>query len=140
MRELLTVLRVGTAEPTRAAVPSLAGLPALCRQGGREPATLELAGDEGPVPPEVELCAYRIVEAVLPIGGPSGGPIQVRLDRQPDALRLSVDRLHRQPSRTVLAALRERVDAVGGSLAGAPAGTDGWRLDVSLPMTEVVPT
>jgi signal transduction histidine kinase len=136
MRELLTVLRVDTTEPPRTTLPTLAGLPGLCEQGGRRLATLEVTGAEHPVPPEVELCAFRIVEALLPLGG----PVLVRVEREPGALRLGVDQLGQQPPRTVLAALRERVDAVGGSLTSAPSGTDGWRLDVSLPITEVVPS
>ncbi|MEV4516274.1 histidine kinase [Dactylosporangium sp. NPDC049525] len=134
MRELLTVLRVSATTGPRAAQPTLAGLAELC---GPEVA-LEVHG-AGQVPLEVELCAFRVVEAVLPIGAAPGGPALVRLEHGPDALRLCVRRLAGPVPRPVLAALRERVDAVGGSLATTRPGA-GWQLDASLPVTEVVPS
>jgi hypothetical protein len=138
MRGLLTVLRVSTTTAPRAAQPTLAGLAELC---GAEVA-LEVHG-AGEVPLEVQLCAFRVVEAVLPIGAAAGeGPALVRVEHGPDALRLRVRRLAGPVPRPVLAALRERVDAVGGSLATArpDAGrrNGGWQLDASLPVTEVV--
>ncbi|GAA3218962.1 sensor histidine kinase [Dactylosporangium siamense] len=128
MRELLTVLRAGTPAP-RAAQPTLAGLADLCDGG----VALEVHG-AGPVPLEVELCAFRVVEAVLPIGA-----AMVRIEHAPDALRLCVQRLAAPVPRPVLAALRERVDAVGGSLTTTRPVGGGWQLDASLPMTEAVP-
>ncbi|WP_326999816.1 hypothetical protein OHA72_32365 [Dactylosporangium sp. NBC_01737] len=138
MRELLTVLRVSAATAPRAAQPTLAGLAELCGAG----VDLQVHGD-GQVPLEVELCAFRVVEAVLPIGAALGGPALVRIEHGPDMLRLCVQRLASPVPRPVLAALRERVDAVGGSLATRAGGAGhehGWQLDASLPMTEVVPS
>ncbi len=131
MRELLTVLRVSTTTAPRAAQPTLAGLAELC--GGGAGVLLDVRG-AGAVPLEVELCAFRVVEAVLPIGA-----AVVRVEHGPDALRLCVQRLAGPVPRQVLAALRERVDAVGGSLVTTRPGGDAWQLDASLPTTEGVP-
>ncbi|MET7420162.1 ATP-binding protein [Dactylosporangium sp. NPDC005555] len=125
MRELLTVLRVGPAP--RAAQPTLAGLADLTG------VTLEVHGAGPGVPLEVELCAFRLVEAVLPVGGAS---LSVRIEHGPGALRLRVEGLGGPVPRPVLAALRERVDAVGGSLTPARIPDPGWRLEANLPTTE----
>ncbi|HLL69725.1 MAG TPA: histidine kinase [Micromonosporaceae bacterium] len=143
MRELLTVLRGGVRVGPRSPEPTLAGVLDLCRSAddASPTASLRVRGVQRPLPPEVELCSYRLVESVLPPGGTrdAGRPV-VTVEYGDDDVRLIVADLATSPRAAVLAALRERVDAVGGALTTRGPAPNGWTVQARFPIAGVKPS
>ncbi|KAA1429215.1 sensor histidine kinase [Nocardioides antri] len=140
MRGLLGVLRddeVGT-DPQ----PGLADIPALV--GRMRAAGLAVEYDDAPlppVPPGVGLTAYRVVQEALTNVARHARPgavATVRVERAADGLRVSVaDDGGASPVPTApgrgLTGMRERVEAVGGTLEAGPAAT-GWQVSARMPV------
>jgi signal transduction histidine kinase len=146
MRQLLGVLKdgSGSVSETDAPPPGLADIATLVgnvRAGGVA-VTSELLAETGHVPPEVQLCAYRVVQEALTnaVKHAPGAIVTVRLTCAEGMLRVVVDssggiRAQRaaEGSGRGLAGIRARVAAAGGqSRIGATAG--GWRVDARLPL------
>nr|BFE71427.1 histidine kinase [Actinoplanes digitatis] len=126
MRGLLDGLR---ADPGRDPVerdpqPTVAALPGLVerwRAGGRE-VGLELREPGRPLPADVDLSAFRVVELLL-VG--DTGPVSVRADLAGDPLRIAVRPMPADPGGEVAAGLRARLAAVGGTMiTGADGGPE----------------
>ena len=144
MRRLLGVLRAdANGEPERAPQPGLALLDELvetARAAGSE-VQLTVAGEEAPLPPGVDLCAYRILQEALTNArrhAPGAG-VEVGLEYGADTLRLRV-RDHgpgpgdADPDGHGLLGMRERVLMVGGTLSIGPAPDGGFAVEAELPL------
>jgi signal transduction histidine kinase len=148
MRRLLGVLRADAAgEAERAPQPGLAQLEGLL-EGARSAGTsvrLRLEGRAVPLPPGVDLTAYRIVQEALTNARrhAPGAEVTVALRFADDALRLSVrdDGPVGEPGPDGhgLLGMRERVATVGGTLSAGPLPTGGFAVDAELPLGEPEP-
>ena len=143
LRRALGVLR--SEGPTRQPQPDLDAVAPLV-DGARRvglAATLEEYGERRPVPADLSVTAYRIVQESLTntVRHARAGQVRVRLDWRDAALRLEVSDDGRGPTRTGnsfghgLIGMRERVDAAGGELSTGP-GPDGvgFRVVATLPL------
>ncbi|MFC9280686.1 histidine kinase [Streptomyces collinus] len=132
MRDMLHGLTDGTDGPAGPLAPSptVADLDTLCdtrRAAGRDVrlrGPREAARD---LPPSVQVCAYRIVEAALDAG--DLGPARVSLRRRRDALHIGVAGVPLAVAGAAAERLRARVAAGGGRVVLEPAGN----VRVSLP-------
>jgi signal transduction histidine kinase len=147
MRRLLGVLRGADAAAEFAPQPGmdrLEGLMAAVRGAGLA-ADLRVVGVQRPLPPGVELSAYRILQEALSnaLRHAPGAPATVEVDYQPERLRL---RVHNQapPVRGErprpaspghgLIGMRERAAMLGGTLTAGPDGEGGYLVEAVLPL------
>ena len=156
MRRLLAVLRDTEDEPSgrSAPQPSLVNLEQLVEQVRTAGLPVELAvtGDRSdrdlPVPPGVDLSAYRIVQEALTNVLKHAGPTataRVEVDYGPDSLRVTVlddgvGPLDPSGAREAdgsghgLVGIRERVAVIGGRVeAGSGSGGEGFVVTAVLP-------
>ncbi|MGA9101767.1 sensor histidine kinase [Aeromicrobium sp.] len=146
MRRLLAVLRDTDSEAGHgraAPQPSLANLERLVEQVRRAglPIDLSITGEPGPVPPGVDLSAYRIVQEsltnVMKHSG-EGATATVTIAYSADDLRVTVvddGRGAEAPNGSGhgLAGIRERVAVVGGTVVAEPAAAGGFEVRARLP-------
>jgi signal transduction histidine kinase len=145
MRRLLGVLRSGEgrAAPSLAPQPGLEQLPALVeqvRQAGLE-AKLEVEGEPRPLPPGMDLSAYRIVQEALTnaVRHAGAGSAKVLVRYGDGDVRLEI-RDHGVGSRNDnhaghgLIGMRERVNLYGGDLAAGPHPDGGFAVAARLPL------
>ena len=146
MRRLLAVLRdtdSGAGDGRAAPQPSLANLERLVEQVRRAglPVDLSITGEPGPVPPGVDLSAYRIVQEsltnVMKHSG-EGATATVTIAYSADDLHVTVaddGRGATAPSGSGhgLAGIRERVAVVGGTVVAEPAAAGGFEVRARLP-------
>ena len=118
----------------------IADLPALIdtyRNAGAH-IDLELRGDVGRIPADRALVVYRIVQESLTnaVRHGDGGPIHVQLTAGADRLTVIVCNRRRRGGRiaagTGIAAMTERVEALGGTLTAAADASD-WRVEAVIP-------
>jgi signal transduction histidine kinase len=142
MRRLLGVLRAGEAERLTPQ-PSLAQLDELVERvrGTGLDVELVVEGPARPLPPGVELSAYRIVQEgltnVVRHAGASRAAVAVRYGQ--DAVDVEVRDDGRGPSPNGhaghgLVGVRERVALHGGRLDAGPLSTGGYGLRATLPL------
>jgi signal transduction histidine kinase len=143
MRRLLALLRDADEDPARAEPqPSLERLDQLVEQvrGSGLPVDVAVSGDPLPVPPGLDLSAYRIVQEaltnVLKHAGP-GARARVELTYGPEELEVAVTNSGTLgPSASNggqgLIGIRERVAVAGGSVEVGPAG-GGYAVRARLP-------
>jgi signal transduction histidine kinase len=136
MRGLLGTLRDHTEPGEHLPQPTAAGIAALCgqhRQAGRTVA-LSVHGDPRPLPAAVDLSVYRVAEVAL--AETDAGEVALSVGYEEGSVRLSVGASRgTAPTGTWLAAVRERIDAVGGTV-GVRSGSDGWDLHARFPAPE----
>jgi signal transduction histidine kinase len=152
MRRMLGVLRNNNQSEATASRGALAPQPSLadlgttiahCSHAGT-PTELIISGDERPLPPGIELAAFRIVQEALTNVVKHGGDaatatVELRYDA--DALHITIDDTGRgavsQLTHTGgghgLIGMRERVEIYNGQLAAGPRPGGGYRVDASLP-------
>ena len=104
----------------------------------------EPAADEEPIlSPPADTAVFRVAQQSISnaLQHAPGAPITVEVKRLEDSLELSVlNGPARRPSTdpggggTGLAVMRERTDAVGGSLHAGPVKGGGWRVRLVLPL------
>lgn len=142
MRRLVGVLRAIDDDAAAAAPPGLDQLEQLVAKvaGAGTDVRLEVTGDRRPLPPAVELNAYRIVQESLTnaMKHAAGARVSVRVDFGPHRLRLVVrDHGGRETSvgapGSGLLGMRQRVDLLGGSLSTGPVAAGGFVVDCVLP-------
>lgn len=142
MRRLLGVLRED-AEVDRAPQPSLARLNELVEtaRAAGTPVTLTLEGTVEPLPPGIDLCAYRILQEALTNvrRHAPGASIEVGLVYTPDTLQLRVRDYGPGPDGPVedthgLLGMRERALMVGGTLTAGAAAGGGFVVEAQLPI------
>ncbi|MFE8989412.1 sensor histidine kinase [Streptomyces collinus] len=158
LRRVLGVLRsehTGPGEPfadagyettPHAPQPTLDRLDALVentRAAGREVVT-EIQGERRPLPPGVELSAYRIVQEALSnaLRHAPGARITVRLTYEPDGLEVEIvnGRPTGPPPPSTgaghgLLGMRERVAMLGGTMTAHLWHWDGFKVTAFLPDT-----
>ncbi len=153
LKGTVTTLREGAAP--RTPLPGLDQLEELVgmAQGAGLRVELAMAGAARPLPPAVELTAYRIVQEALTnvLRHAQAASATVRLRYAPDAVEVEVDddgRGNRPPpagapgSRGAghgLAVMAERAAAVGGWLVAGPKPAGGFRVHARLPLREGTP-
>jgi signal transduction histidine kinase len=134
LRGTVSLLRDGTPGAPPAPAPGLAELDALVRFGGEAGLEVEcsLAGEIRPVPPAIELTAYRIVQESLTnaVRHAQASRASVLVRFEPAALLVRIEDDGRGANGPApgaghgLTGMRERAAAVGGSIE-AGTGTDG---------------
>src|SRR5215210_6964910 len=139
IRRLLGVLRHQDDEIALAPQPSLRHLAALVRrvEAAGLPVELQVDGEERPLPPGVDLTAYRLVQEAL--GGAleqgAAGRAQVLVRYRPDGIDLEVtdDGTGGDGART-LPGVRERVSLYGGQLHAGRRRGGGHAVRAKLPV------
>ncbi|MFG3696618.1 histidine kinase [Micromonospora sp. NPDC047620] len=116
MRGLLDDLRADERPTPHGPQPTLADVGGLCasRQAHGRDVLLDAPATVPALPTDVDVSAYRLVEAALDAGV---GPARVVLRLAGGELRVSVTGLPAAADPRVVAGLRARVDALGGRLA-----------------------
>ncbi|MGY0233751.1 histidine kinase [Longispora urticae] len=124
MRELLGVLRSGPEGVDGSPAPTAAALPGLCARRGVQ---LAVEGEPRRLPVEVDVSAYRLVEAALTVDGSANGAAATVVY---GSRHLRVHILGAPAGAGFVAELAERVDATGGRLTVKPAESgcdiDAW--------------
>jgi signal transduction histidine kinase len=141
MRRLLGVLRADDPDRPSAPAPGVGGIPDLVAglRGSGMAVELDVSGTARPVPGDVGLAAYRVVQEALSNAArhATGAAVSVRVHWLPAALRVQVHNgvgngTGSPGAGTGLVGMRERVGAVGGFLVAGP-GPDGYTVDATLP-------
>ncbi|WP_211269299.1 sensor histidine kinase [Saccharothrix syringae] len=151
LRRVLGVLRADDAEAELAPQPTLRDLPGLAataRDTGLD-VTTEVTGRPRPLPPGVEVSAYRIVQEALnnAMRHAPGSRVRIEVDYRPGELRLAVRNGPASTGTTVssigrggsghgLRGMRERVEVLGGELEVGATGDGGHRVTAVLPLEE----
>lgn len=147
MRRLLGMMRSEDNELALAPQPSLDHLPDLCEQvrAAGLPVELEVSGAVGPIPPGIDVSAYRIVQEALTNALKHAGPARarVRVCYQPQHLAIEIDDDGRGAHGAAhdvghgLVGMRERVTVYGGELeAGNRSEGSGYAIRVRLPFNQ----
>ncbi|MFD3522844.1 sensor histidine kinase [Streptomyces sp. NPDC058653] len=147
MRRLLAVLRSDGSAGERAPQPGLDRVQQLVEATVRAgvPAELSLAADLGPVPPSVDLSAYRIVQEALSnvVRHAPDAPTRVSVTADPDWLTVLIvngpatartSPLESSGTGHGLIGMRERVRLTGGTLDTGPLPDGGFRVAARLPL------
>jgi signal transduction histidine kinase len=144
MRRMLGILREADARPALMPQPGIANLELLLarmRESGL-PVELEVAGEPEPLPPGVDLSAYRIVQEALTntlkYAGPARAGVSVRYAGGALELEITDDGAgaeHGSEPGHGLVGMRERVALFGGELAAGPAPEGGYIVRARLPYT-----
>jgi signal transduction histidine kinase len=146
MRRMLGVLREAGSEPALAPQPGIANLELLVakvREAGL-PVEVTVEGAAAPLPPAIDLSAFRIVQEALTNTLKYAGPARARVSVRyaPGALELEVaDDGASPPSDGSagghgLVGMRERVALFGGHLDAGPAPDGGFVVRARLPLEE----
>ncbi|MEU5790820.1 ATP-binding protein [Micromonospora purpureochromogenes] len=132
-------------EPTEPA-PSLNRLDALVEGFNTgQPVRWTVAGQPRPLPTEVDVAAYRIIQESLTNARrhAPGAAVAVRLRYDPDGVAIEVRDAGAETSPSPepsvglgLPGLRERVEAVGGTFTAGPRPDGGWSVRAELPAAE----
>jgi signal transduction histidine kinase len=146
MRKLLGVLR-SDYPADRAPQPRLADVPELAAAARRAGGTVRLSmpATADNVPPDVGVCAYRIVQEALSNAGrhAPGAAVTVTVDNDINAIRLQIANSPGTPAAPSpngyrpghgLTGMRERVALLGGSLTAGPARGGGFAVSAVLPL------
>ena len=142
MRRLLGILRAEDRELALAPRPSLANLDALAeriREAGL-PVDLHVEGEAKPLPPGVDLSAYRIVQEALTNtlkhAGPASAQVVIRYRPEEVELEISDDGRGIVDGRNGghgLVGMRERAALVGGVVESGTVGGRGYTIRARLP-------
>lgn len=146
LRGILNVLRQADEHDPRSPAPRLAQLDALVENATHAglPTSVAVHGQARPLAPTVDLAAYRIVQESLTNALRYAGPTtaSVTLSYADDELRVEVvDRGRGRSDGTPqgaghgIAGMRERAEAVGGTLIAGPRPEGGFRVQARLPLS-----
>lgn len=151
MRRLLDVLKSAAPDDGRAPQPGLARLNELldAMRATGLPVEAVMVGTPQPLPPGLDLSAYRIVQEALTNTLKHAGEAHARvlLRYEPDSLEIEVIDDGRGVSADAstdtgrgLIGMRERVQLFGGSIESGPRPGGGFLVRARLPLVEEVPT
>jgi signal transduction histidine kinase len=144
MRRLLSVMRRDGDGVELAPQPGLDGLDSLIKEIGRAglPVELHLDGKRFPLPPGIDLSAYRIVQEGLTnaLKHARASHAEVTVRYAPDEVGIEVhdDGAGATPSEGHghgLIGIRERVKLYGGEMTAGAASGGGFTLSTHLPLT-----
>jgi signal transduction histidine kinase len=145
MRRLLGILRESDARPDLGPQPGIANLDVLLakvREAGL-PVELEIAGEPAPLPPGVDLSAYRIVQEALTnalrYAGPARARVRVAFVSGALELEVSDDGNGARAAGSHggghgLVGMAERVAVFGGVLEAGPGAEGGYLVRARLPL------
>ncbi|OKJ16819.1 hypothetical protein AMK19_01255 [Kitasatospora sp. CB01950] len=153
MRRVVGLLRAADDTPgTAPAAPGPAELADLARkfEGHGPSIRLQLPDRDAPTwPPEVATTVHRIVQESLTNVARHAAharTAEVAVAHTPGVLTVTVaddaapaHTRHRRPAGYGLLGMRERVEALGGTLTTGPAPTGGWTVHAELPVPESAP-
>jgi signal transduction histidine kinase len=143
MRRLLGLLRETEGAAGLAPQPGLGELEQLARHVSAAglPVSIDVEGDPTPLPPGIELSAYRVVQEgltnALKHAAAERATVRVRYASRELEVEVTDDGSGHGRSTGGghgLAGMRERVALYGGVLESGPRVTGGWRLHVRLPL------
>jgi signal transduction histidine kinase len=144
MRRMVGVLRRPEEAPALAPQPSLEQIERLVehtREAGL-PVKLRIEGEPVPLPPGVDLTAYRLVQEALTNtlkhAGANSAEVVVRYEDGDVELTISDDGAGGADGESGghgLVGMRERVAVYGGELEAGPRAEGGFRLRARLPIT-----
>ena len=146
LRGILNVLRQADEHDERSPAPRLAQLDELVENVTRAglPTSVSVHGRERALAPTVDLTAYRIVQESLTNALRHAGPTtaSVTFSYTDDQLQIDVldggrGRVDGTPHGAGLgiAGMRERAEAMGGTLIAGPAPEGGFRVQARLPLS-----
>ncbi len=142
VRAALELLRGGEGVAPQPGLDRLAELADQARRAGLR-VRLSLPPPDAPVPPLLQLTAYRVVQEALTNVIRHAGAAEVRVGIGVEDGALVVDVADDGTERGSgpgggfgLAGMRERVTSVGGTLTAGPAGAGGFRVHARLPLEE----
>jgi signal transduction histidine kinase len=150
LRGFLGLLRDDTTDTPLAPQPSLAEIETLIervREAGL-PVELRIEGQPRPIPPDIDLAAYRVVQEALTNALKHSGlaHTEVVLDYAAAEMKVEVldEGMHGrpQPYRSEgrgLIGMRERVTLLGGMLEAGPCSGRGYAVRASLPLVRQRP-
>jgi signal transduction histidine kinase len=147
LRAILGILRDVDEAESKAPAPGLAELDVLVETITRAglPTTVSLAGSARPLPPGIDLIAYRIVQESLTNVVRHAGPATVEVKVSYEGGRVVIEVAddgqdveaptngQRPETGHGIAGMRERAAAVGGELEAGPRPMRGFRVRASLP-------
>lgn len=152
LRSVLGVLRQAGEDEPRAPAAGLDRIDDLIERAKAAglTVTLELSGPGAPLPANVDLTAYRIVQEALTNSAKhaAGSAVTVRITKTGTDLRIQVEdeggeRASQQhpspapaPGGNGLVGMRERANALHGSLQAGPRPGGGFRVQAVLPLGE----
>jgi signal transduction histidine kinase len=147
MRRLLGILRGHEYDTRLAPQPGIADIDALVEQvrAAGLPVDVRVDGEPRPLPPGVDLAAYRVVQEALTNALKHAGAAraEVSIRYGPAALELAVtnDGRVRRNGRVGhgLVGMRERVALYGGDFEAGPRREGGYAVRASLPMDAPAP-
>jgi signal transduction histidine kinase len=143
MGTLVGLMRDGTAPPTEPQ-PSLRDLDRLIATTRKAGLSVDLSvqGDVRPLPPAVELSAFRVVQEgltnTLKHAGPAHALVCLRYRDQVLEIEVSDDGVGSRSGpggRHGLAGMRERVAVFGGQFQAGPHPGGGWGVRAAFPVT-----
>jgi signal transduction histidine kinase len=147
LRGILGVLRSETdAGSTLAPQPSMTDLDALVRTSEDLPIRLRIDGSLEDLAPSVTLSGYRVVQEAITNVRRHAGPVSevtIDVERGRDRLTINIADDGRGAAADDIGpgygmvGMRERVAAVGGSVAAGPRSGGGWRVNMVLPAAVV---
>jgi signal transduction histidine kinase len=146
LRGILNVLRQADEQDERSPAPRLAQLDELVENATRAglPTSVTVYGQARTLAPTVDLTAYRIVQESLTNALRYAGPTTatVTLSYAVDELQIEVLDHGRGPGDGTpqgaghgIAGMRERAEAVGGTLIAGPRSEGGFRVQARLPLS-----
>jgi signal transduction histidine kinase len=147
LRRLLGILGTGNGSAL-APQPGLAQIDALAEQTrtAGHPVELTVVGEPDPLPPGLDLAAYRIVQEALTNvrkhAGSAQAHVTVRHRREALELEITNEGSYAQlgePGGHGLVGMRERVALYRGQLEAGPLTTGGFAVRVRLPLEEEQP-
>jgi signal transduction histidine kinase len=137
------MLRAPSDREALAPPPALSQVDALVDQVRHAglPVELELAGASRPLPPGLELSAYRLVQEALTNtlkhAGPARAQVHVRYGAQALEVEVCDDGVGPRtgtPPGHGIAGMRERVGMFGGDLEAGPGPSGGFRVAARFPL------
>jgi signal transduction histidine kinase len=138
IRRLLGVLRHQDDELALAPQPSLRHLAALVQRvrAAGLPVGLEIDGEQRPLPPGVDMTAYRLVQSALEgaVAQGAAGHADVVVRYRPDGIDVEVLDDGAAAAQRTLAGVRERVSLYGGQVHAGRRRNGGHAVRAKLPV------
>jgi signal transduction histidine kinase len=153
LRHVMGLLTMNGDGPDPAATADLAPVPGLGQLGALAarvrdtgvPVELTVTGDPVPLPPGVDLAAYRVVQEALTntVKHAVGASVTITVAYRPDALRVEVADTGGMAAPSAgsgngrgLVGLRERLAVYGGTLEAGLRPTGGYRVRAVIPLAD----
>jgi signal transduction histidine kinase len=146
LRSVLEVLRLGEAPPRTSdrGLEDLDGVVSRAAAAGL-PVRVDVEGERRPLPAEVDLAAFRIVqEAVTNVArhaGPASATVRVAYGERDLTVQVDDDGVGTTSASSIggsgIAGMRERMAALGGHLEAGPRPGGGFRVRAQLPVDGV---